>query len=62
MCQRAASSVCIAYNDIGAAGASTLAAILKETRIQELKCAAAPERSLLCQCADTKANTLGAAH
>ena len=36
----------IVYNYIGAEGASTLAAILKETQIQELECAAPPERSL----------------
>ena len=37
----------MAYNNIGAEAASTLAAILKETQIQELQCAAALERSLL---------------
>ena len=36
-------------NYIGVKGASALAAILKETQIQQLECAAAPERSLLCQ-------------
>ena len=36
-------------NDIGTKGASALAAILKETQITNLKCAA-PQRSLLCQC------------
>ena len=30
------------YNHIGAEGASALAAVLKETRISQLKCAAAP--------------------
>ena len=40
----------IGHNNIGAEGASTLAAILKETQIQELECAAAFERSLFCQC------------
>ena len=40
----------MACNHIGAEGASKLAAILKETQIQQLECAAAPERSLLCQC------------
>ena len=39
----------IGYNQIGDKGASALAAILKETMISNLKCAAAPERSLLCQ-------------
>ena len=39
----------MACNHIGAEGASKLAAILKETQIQQLECAAAPERSLLCQ-------------
>ena len=29
------------YNNIGAEGASALAAVLKETRISKLKCAAA---------------------
>ena len=40
----------IAYNGIGDEGASALAAVLKETQIQKLECAAAPERSLFCQC------------
>ena len=35
-------------NNIGAKGASALAAILKKTKITDLKCAAAPEHS--CQC------------
>ena len=39
----------LADNGIGAEGASALAAILKETQITTLKCAAAPECSLLCQ-------------
>ena len=39
----------ISNNEIGAEGASALAAILKETQIQELECAATPERSLFCQ-------------
>ena len=39
----------IGYNEIGAKGASALAAVLKETQIQKLECAAAPERSLFCQ-------------
>ena len=39
----------IAYNNIGAEGASTLAAVLKETQIQHLECAAL-EGSLMCQC------------
>ena len=35
-------SLCsLKYNDIGAEGASALAAILKETQITQLKCAAA---------------------
>ena len=38
-----------AVNHIGAEGASALAAILKETQITTLKCAAALECSLLCQ-------------
>jgi len=37
-------------NSIGAEGATALAAILKETQITNLRCAAAPECSLLCQC------------
>ena len=36
-------------NDIGAEGATALAAILKETKITNLRCAAAPECSLSCQ-------------
>ena len=36
-------------NGIGDEGASALAAILKETMISNLKCAAAPECSLSCQ-------------
>ena len=37
-------------NDIGPEGASVLAAILKETKITDLKCAPPPaKRSLLCQ-------------
>ena len=36
----------ISYDRIGDEGASTLAAILKETQIQQLECAAIPERSL----------------
>ena len=39
----------IGHNKIGAEGASALAAVLKETQIQKLECAAAPERSLFCQ-------------
>ena len=34
-----------------------LAAILKETQIQELKCATTPEHSLLCQCPLTRLTT-----
>jgi len=34
------------YNDIGDEGATKLAAVLKETNIADLKCAAAPECSL----------------
>ena len=36
-------------NRIGDEGALALAAILEETQIQELECAASPERSLFCQ-------------
>ena len=36
-------------NSIGDEGASALAAVLKETQITHLKCAAAPECSLSCQ-------------
>ena len=36
-------------NDIGAEGATALAAILKETMITQLKCAATPGCSLSCQ-------------
>ena len=39
----------LGWNDIGEKGASVLAAILKETKITDLKCAAAPECSLSCQ-------------
>ena len=39
----------LAHNDIGAQGASALAAVLKETKISNLECAAAPKCSLLCQ-------------
>ena len=48
----------IGYNIITAKGASVLAAILKETQITKLKCAAAPECSLLCHCPLTKNQTL----
>ena len=44
----------ISLNDLRGEGTSALAAILKETQIQELECAAAPERSLLCQCPLTR--------
>ena len=44
----------IANNNIGAEGACTLTAILKETQIQELECATAPEHLLLCQCPLTR--------
>ena len=37
------------YNEIGAKGATALAAILNETKITHLKCAAAPECLLPCQ-------------
>ena len=47
----------ISGNAIGDEGASALAAILKETQIQKLECAAAPERSLLCQCPLTEKQT-----
>ena len=39
----------LAGNDIGAEGATELAAILNETNITNLKCAAAPECILKCQ-------------
>ena len=39
----------LADNGIGAEGTSALAAVLKETKITDLKCAAAPECSLSCQ-------------
>ena len=45
-------------NLIGDQGASSLAAILKETQITSLKCAAAPECLLLCQCPLTHLRTL----
>ena len=38
----------LCFNHIGAEGASALAAVLKETKITNFKCAA-PECSLLCQ-------------
>ena len=38
----------IGYNRIGAEGASALAAILKETMISNLKCAAAPDGVRFC--------------
>jgi hypothetical protein len=41
-------------NNIGAEGASALAAILKETQITNLECAAAPECLLFCQCPLTR--------
>ena len=42
--------LCSLYgNHIGDKGASALAAVLKETQITTLKCAAASECSLLCQ-------------
>ena len=40
----------LGYNDIGDEGASALALVLNETEITHLKCAAAPECSLSCQC------------
>ena len=39
----------LAGNRIGKEGVTALAAILKETKITDLKCAATPECSLLCQ-------------
>jgi hypothetical protein len=42
-------------NNIRAEGASALAAILKETQITNLECAAAPECLLFCQCPLTHA-------
>ena len=42
--------LCSLYNnDIGGEGASALAAVLKETQITKLECAAALECLLLCQ-------------
>jgi hypothetical protein len=41
-------------NDIGFEGASALAAVLNETEITHLRCAAAPECSLSCQCPLTR--------
>ena len=37
------------FNDIGAEGATALAAVLKETQITTLECAATRKRSHLCQ-------------
>ena len=55
--------LCSLYgNDIGDKGAAALAAILKETQIQELKCAAAPQCSLLCQRPLTALSTLSRSH
>ena len=53
-------SLCV--NHIGAEGASALAAVLKETRISTLKCAAAPKCSLLCQRPLTRTQHSVAAH
>ena len=54
-------SVCsLLGNRIGDEGASALAAILKETKITDLKCAAAPECSLSCQRPLTRACSLTA--
>ena len=39
----------LSWNGIGDEGASALAAVLKETMITDLKCAAAPECLLSCQ-------------
>ena len=49
-------------NEIGDEGASALAAVLKETKITELKCAAAQESSLPCQRLLTRLHLLIAAH
>jgi len=47
---RAPPLTCSLYNnEIGAASASILAAVLKETNITDLKCATAPECSHFCQ-------------
>ena len=48
-------------NGIGDEGVTALAAVLKETKIADLKCAVAPARVLafVSAPADTKANTLG---
>ena len=56
-------SLCsVADNDIGDTGASALAAVLNETQIQHLECAAAPERSLLSQCPLTRLSTHVCSH
>ena len=48
----------LGYNNIGVEGASALAAILKETKITTLECAAAPAKCLLsCQRPLTLLNT-----
>jgi hypothetical protein len=44
----------LAENRIGDQGASALVAILKETQITNLECAAAPECLLFCQCPLTR--------
>ena len=44
----------LAGNDIRDEGATALAAILNETKLTNLKCAATPKRSLLCQRALTR--------
>ena len=45
-------------NDIGDEGVTKLAAVLKETKIEELKCAARPKCLLLCQRPLTRKRTL----
>jgi len=39
-------SLNLSFNNIGPEGASALAAVLEETQIQQLECAAAPEQRL----------------
>ena len=52
----------LAYNKIGDEGASALAAILKETQISNLECAAARVLVFLSAPVDKKANTVAAHH
>ena len=49
-CTHTSPTLCSLYgNKIGDEGVSALAAVLKETQITKLECAAALERLLLCQ-------------